>query len=112
MFTKLEQRFWAKIEVAVPLWHEVIVHKNVFRDCVKHVAMQRCQISQWHDGFLESWDAVQDNFRTGRPHVENNTVQFLTSLLDADRRWTARVVTTKIGVCDKILFHILHDILG
>ncbi|KAJ4438669.1 hypothetical protein ANN_14616 [Periplaneta americana] len=35
-------------------WHEVIVHKNVFRDCVKHVAMQRCHIAQFHDGLNRS----------------------------------------------------------
>ena len=38
----------------------------------------------------EGTDAVQDNPRIGRPHVENNTVQLLASLLDADRRWTVR----------------------
>ena len=31
-------------------WHEVIVHKDVSRDCVKHVAMQHYHIAKWHDG--------------------------------------------------------------
>ena len=31
-------------------WHDVVVHKNVFRDCVTYMAMQRCDIAQWHDG--------------------------------------------------------------
>ena len=43
MFTKLMQCFWIKIKV-----YEVVVHKNVFRDCMKHVAIQRCLIAQWH----------------------------------------------------------------
>ena len=36
--------------------------------------------------FREGKDAVQDNIRTGRPHVENNTVQLLASLLDVQLR--------------------------
>ena len=44
-------------------WHEVVVHKNVFRDCVKHVAMQRCHITQWHNGLKRS-GKVEMPFRT------------------------------------------------
>ncbi|PSN56056.1 hypothetical protein C0J52_11816, partial [Blattella germanica] len=46
------------------------------------------------------------------PHVENNTVQLLASLLDVDRRWTARGLAAEVGVCHKTVLHILHDILG
>ena len=42
-------------------------------------------------------DAVQHNLRTGRPHVENNTVQLLASLLDADRRWIERELVAEVG---------------
>ncbi|KAJ4439571.1 hypothetical protein ANN_07698 [Periplaneta americana] len=42
-------------------------------------------------------DAVQDNLHTGRPRVEDNTVQLLASLLDADRRWTARELAAEVG---------------
>ncbi|KAJ4441122.1 hypothetical protein ANN_10972 [Periplaneta americana] len=86
------------------------------KDCVKHVTMQRCHIAQWHDGFREGRDAVQDNFRTGRPRVEDNTVQLLASLLDADRRWTARssrpnkVRPTQSAV--KMMFIVAYDIDG
>ena len=33
--------------------------------------------------------------------MENNTVQLLASLLNADRRWTAREVAAEDGVCHK-----------
>ena len=36
----------------------------------------------------------------------------LTSLLDADRLWTARELGAEIGVCHKNVLHILHDILS
>ena len=51
-------------------------------------------------------------YRTGRQLAENNTVQLLVSLLDADRRWTARELTLEVGVCHKPMLHILHDVLG
>ena len=44
--------------------------------------------------------------------VENNRLQRLVSLLDADRRWIERELVTEVGVCHKTMFHILHDILG
>ena len=62
--------------------------------------------------FREGRDVVQDNLRTGRPHVENNTVQFLTSLLEDGRRWTARELAAEVGVCHRTVLHILHDNLG
>ena len=64
-------------------WHE-IVNKNVFRDCLKHVAMQRCHTAQWHDGLKHSG-------KTGMPFkttsMENNIVQLHASLLGAEHRW-------------------------
>ena len=44
--------------------------------------------------------------------MENNTVQLLASLLDADRRWTALELAAEVGVCHKTVLHILHDSLG
>ena len=35
-------------------WHEVVVHKNVLRDCAKHVTMQRSHIAQWYDELKRS----------------------------------------------------------
>ena len=69
-------------------WHHVVAHNNIFRSCVKHVTEQRCHIAQ-------------DNLRTGRPHVEKNRVQLLSSLLDADRRWTVRELAAEVDVCHK-----------
>ena len=42
--------------------------------------------------------------------MENNTVQLLASLLDADRQWTMRELAVEVGVCDKTVLHILHNI--
>ena len=80
MFTELE-----KVYGTILKWHEVVVHKNIFRDCVKHVEMQRCHIAQWHDGVkLKTFREVGMSFRKPpyrTPHMENNTVQLLASLL-------------------------------
>ena len=38
-------------------WHDCIVHKNVFRYCVKHVAMQRCHSAKWYNGLKRSGKA-------------------------------------------------------
>ena len=75
--------------------------------------MWRCsvpylRVERWAKAFRKGKDAVQDNLRTGRAQVENNTVEFLASLLEADRQWTA----TEIGVSHKTVLHILYDILG
>ena len=64
-------------------WHDVVVHKNVFRDYVKYMTMQRCHIAQWHDGLKRSGNAEMPfratSYRT--THVENNAVQLLASCL-------------------------------
>ncbi|KAJ4448689.1 hypothetical protein ANN_00079 [Periplaneta americana] len=59
------------------------------RKACADAALPYCAVARWVKAFQEGRDAVQENFRTGRPHVENNTVELLASLLDADRRWTA-----------------------
>ena len=41
-------------------------------------------VARWIKAFREGLDPVQDSLLTGRPHVENNTVQLLASLLDED----------------------------
>ena len=51
-----------------------------------NVATVACCIKAYWKGK----DAVQENLRIERSHVENKTVQLLASLLDADCRWTAR----------------------
>ena len=93
MFTKLEQRSWNKIEVA-----RCRSTQEFFRDCAKHLAMQRCILRSGKivKAFREGREAVLDDLRTGRSHVEENTVQLLASLLDADRRWTARELAADV----------------
>ena len=89
IFTKLKQRSCIKIELK-----KVVVHKNIFTDCVKHVAMQRYHTPQWYDG-LKRFEMDGLPFRT-TSHVKNNTVQLLASLLNADRRCTTRELTEYI----------------
>ena len=69
-------------------------------------------MARWVKAFQEGRDAVQENFRTGRPYVENSIVQLLASLLDADRWRTARELAAEVGLCHKTVLLILHDILG
>ena len=92
-------------------WQDIVVHKNVFSDCVKYVAMPYHTLAQWVKVFWEGRDAIQDNLRRGRPHVKNNTVQLLASLLDAHRQRTARELAVEVGVCHKTMLHILHNIM-
>ena len=69
MFTKLEQRSWFKIEVAV---------------------LPYLAVARWSKEFQEGRDAVQDNLRTGRPQAENKTIQLLASLVVYDLLATTR----------------------
>ena len=93
-------------------WHEVVVHKNIFKDCVKHVAMQRCHIVQWHGELKRSGKAGMQ-FRTTSVQDDPmwKTTQ-INSLLPCWTRWAARKLAAEIGVCNKTVLHILYDILG
>ena len=78
--------------------------QGFFRDCVKHMAMQCRTVARWVKEFREDRDAVQDNHRKGQPHMENNAVQLLASLLDADRRWPARELASEVENVRKLCF--------
>jgi hypothetical protein len=62
--------------------------------------------------FREGRDAIQDSRLSGRPHVDNHTIQLLASLLHVVHRWAAWELAAEVGVCHKTVLHILHDILG
>ena len=55
---------------------------------------------------------LRTSLHTERPYMENNTVQLLAFLLDADRQWTVHELAVEVWVCHKTVLHILHDILG
>ena len=78
------------------------------------MAMQRCHIAQWHVGLKSSVKARMPfrliQYRTN-PCGEQNTVQLLASILDTDRRETARELAAEVGVGHKTVLQILHDIL-
>ena len=110
MYTKLEQRSWIKLQVArCPSTHACF---QGLCEAYGDAGLPYLKVAWWIKAFREGRDAVQDNLRTGRSHVENNTIQLLVSLLNADRRWTARELAAEVGVCHKTVLHILHDILG
>ncbi|KAJ4451759.1 hypothetical protein ANN_03231 [Periplaneta americana] len=60
------------------------------REACADAALPYRTVAQWVKTFRKGRDLVQDNLRTGRPRVEDNTVQLLASLLDADHLWTVR----------------------
>ncbi|KAJ4443292.1 hypothetical protein ANN_04960 [Periplaneta americana] len=100
MFTKLEQRSWIKIEVARGRSAQESF-QGLYEACGDPALPYR-SVTRWVKAFREGRDAIQDNLRTGRPNVEDSTVQLLASLLDADRRWTARELAAEVGVCHKL----------
>ncbi|KAJ4439542.1 hypothetical protein ANN_07666 [Periplaneta americana] len=109
-FTKLEQRSWIKIEVTRDHSAQECF-KGLHEACADAALLYRT-VARWVKAFREGRDAVQHNLCTGRPRVEDNTVQLLASLLDTDRRWTVRELAVEVGVCHKTVLHILQDILG
>ncbi|KAJ4436691.1 hypothetical protein ANN_16822 [Periplaneta americana] len=55
--------------------------QNVFRDCVKHVAMQRCHIAQLHDGLKRSGKALLHRY-------QREGDDFLGRIVAMDETWT------------------------
>ena len=110
MFTKLEQRSWIKIEVAQGRSSQECFQRLL--EAYGNAAVPYRTVARCIKAFREGRDAVQGNLRTGRLHVKNNTVQLLASLLDADRRCTARELAAEVGVCHKTVLQSLHCILG
>lgn len=108
MFTKLEQRSWIKIEVARGRSTQECFQG--LREACGDVALPYRTVARWVTAFRVGRDVVNDNPRPYR--TTWRTVQFLASLLDVDRRWTARELAAEVGVCHKTVLHILHDILG
>ncbi|PNF35582.1 hypothetical protein B7P43_G02399 [Cryptotermes secundus] len=110
MFTKQEQRSWIKIEVA-----RGCSVRNCYqglREACGDAALPYRAVARWVKLFREGRDAVQASRHSGRPHVDNHTIQLLASLMDVDRRWAVRELAAEVGVCHKTVLHILHDILG
>ena len=60
------------------------------REACDDAAFPYRTVTRWIKTFREGKYAVHDKLRTGRPQVENNIVQLLASVLDADRRWSSR----------------------
>ena len=108
MFIKLDQYSWIKIEVARgPSIQECF---QVLREERGDAALPYRTVARWVKVFRKGRDCVQDNLRTGRSHEKNNRVELLASLLDADRRRTARELEAEVGVYHKIV--LLHGRLA
>ena len=108
MFTKLEQHSCIKIEMTRGRSTQECFQG--LRVACDDTALPYRKLARKVKAFRKGRDVVQENLCTGRSSVENSTVQLLASLLDADRRWTARKLVAEDGVCHKTLLHILHDI--
>ena len=79
-FTKLEKRSWIKIQVAGGRGRQKFLQG--LREACGNAALSYRTVARWIKAFREGREAVQENLRTGRPHVESNTVKLLASLLD------------------------------
>ncbi|KAJ4427620.1 hypothetical protein ANN_25268 [Periplaneta americana] len=101
-FTKLEQRSWIKIEVTRGRSAQECFQG--LREACADAALPYRTVAQWVKVFREGRDAVQDNLHTGRLCVENNTVQFLASLLDADSNGRFWNIHRTHPICDYDLF--------
>ena len=71
---------------------------QVLREECGNAVLPYWTVAWWVKAFWEGRDAIQDNLHTGRPHMENNTVQLLASLLNADRRWTVCELAADVWV--------------
>jgi len=110
MFMKEDQRSWIKIEVAQGRSAQTCLQG--LREACGDAALPYRTVARWVKLFREGRDSIQDSHLSGRPHVDNHTIQLLASLLDVERRWTAQELAAEVGVCHKTVLHILHDILG
>jgi len=110
MFTKEDQCSWIKIEVARGRSAQTCFQG--LREACGDAALPYHTVARWVKLFREGRDSIQDSHRSGRPHVDDHTIELLASLLDVERRWTAQELAAEVGVCHKTVLHILHDILG
>ena len=76
MFTNLEQRSWVKFEVEQSRSTQCF---QGLREACGDVAFPYLTVTRWVKAFRG-----RQGCRTGRPHVENNTIQFLVWMLIAD----------------------------
>ena len=84
MFTNLKQRSLIKIEMARCQSTQECFQE--LREACGDAALPYRMVARWVKTFREGRDAVQDNLRTGRPHLMNNTVHLPASLLNVGRR--------------------------
>ena len=83
MFTKQDQCSWIKIEVARGRSAQTCFQR--LREACGDAALPYRTVVGWVNLFREGRDSIQDNRRSGRPHVDNHTVELLASLLDVER---------------------------
>ena len=84
MYTKLEQRSWIKIEM--PLVRSTQECFQGLREACGDAQLPYRTMARWVKALQKGRFAVQDNLGIGRPHVENNIVQLLASLLESDHQ--------------------------
>ncbi|KAJ4450854.1 hypothetical protein ANN_02285 [Periplaneta americana] len=92
-----DDRDWINLAQDRAAYVRAAVNLRGLHEAYVDAALPYRTVARWVKAFREGRDAVQDNLHTGRPRVEDNTVQLLASLLDADRRWTARELAAEVG---------------
>jgi hypothetical protein len=82
MFTKEDQCSRIKIEVARGRSAQTCFQG--VREACGDAALPYRTVAQWVKLFGEGSDSIQDSRHSGRPHVDNHTIELLASLLDVD----------------------------
>jgi len=99
MFTKQDLSSCIKIEFARGRSAQTCFEG--LREACGDAALPYRRVARWSKFFREGRVTIQDSHRLGRPHVDKHTIELLVSLLDVERRWTARELAAEAGVCHK-----------
>ncbi|XP_037955147.1 protein GVQW3-like [Teleopsis dalmanni] len=76
--------------------------------------MSRTQAYEWYKSFKEGREVIEDFPRSGRPstsNTEENMAKIKKIVLE-DRRMTERKIARDLNISNRLVHHILHDILG
>ena len=73
MFTKEDQRSWITIEIARGRSAQTCFQG--LREACGDAALPYRTVARWVKLFREGRDSIQDSRRSGRPHVDNHTIE-------------------------------------
>ncbi|GFW68625.1 hypothetical protein TNCV_529791 [Trichonephila clavipes] len=61
--------------------------------------------------FRERRNVTENQHSAGLPQVDNEIIQLVIGLLEADRRWTSRELASEVGKYHETVLGILQNIL-